>query len=168
MIRRAIVTCLALTLSACAETGTHGGPLYAPAPPRAQPPPPPPPAAIAGHGTFRLKSGARGTCVGLSVVLMRDTPGFHQRMVSLYGSGERANLPIAVVKARSAKLGPASENPLVDTVQCDAQGFSFRGLNAGSYFVITRARVGAEDDVVMRRVELVPGETLDVSLAPGG
>ncbi|MDR3512569.1 MAG: hypothetical protein P4L73_13120 [Caulobacteraceae bacterium] len=162
----------ALALAACAtETGPRLGP--GPAAP-APPPPPPPPAAatIIGHGAYRLRSGAHGDCTGLSVALMHDTPGFRRRILALYGSAESARLEIGTVKARSAKLGPSAENPLAASVQCEAGGaFSFRDVAGGSYFIIARVKVvtaqGAlEDLVVMRHIDLIDGQTRDVSLAP--
>jgi hypothetical protein len=170
MMRRGAVGLLALALTACASEGPQ---VSAPGPVGPPPPPPPPRAAtILGHGAYHTRSGARGDCAGLSVALMHDTPSFHRRMLALYGSVESARLAIATVKARSAKLGPAPENPLAASVQCDgAGGFAFRDVSGGSYFIIARVKVttvqgAAEDIVVMRHMDLVDGETRDVSLAP--
>jgi hypothetical protein len=161
----AVLFTLAVALAACQTAGPVG-----PMPSYPPPPPPPPAGAITGHEAFTLKNGLHGSCVGLSIALMRDTPAYRDRVVKLYGSTERASLPIATVKARSARLGPA-ESPLVGTVQCDTQGFHFSGLAAGGYFVIARIRLGApkhpdEDYVVLRSVTLGDGENRDVSLAP--
>ena len=125
-----------LAVAACTTTGPQ--PL-APPPPGPPPPPPPPPAAtIVGHGAYHTRSGAHGDCAGLSMILMHDTPGFHRRIAALYGAVETARAPIAVIKARSAKLG-AGESPLAASVQCDASGvFVFRGISPGSYFLIGR------------------------------
>jgi hypothetical protein len=103
---------------------------------------------------------------------MHDTPGFHERIVALYGSAEGARLAIATVKARSARLGPAQENPLAESVQCGGEGdFAFRDVSPGAYFIIARVKVmlaggSTQDLAVMRHIELSYGETRDVSLAP--
>jgi hypothetical protein len=170
MMRRGAVVLLALAVTACATEGppvSHPGPI---APP--PPPPPPPTATILGHGDYRTRTGAHGDCAGLSVALMHDTPYFRRRIVALYGSPESARLAIAPVKARSAKLGPAQENPLAASVACDGAGaFAFRDVSPGSYFIIARVKVtlpqGAPEDlVVMRHLDLVEGQTRDISLAP--
>jgi hypothetical protein len=170
MMRKGAVALLGLAVAACSTVGPEIGPgSVAPTPP---PPPPPPAASIIGHGAYHTRSGAHGDCAGQSVALMRDTPSFRRRMIALYGSPEGARLPVATVKARSARLGPAEENPLAESVQCDgAGGFNFREISPGSYFIIARLKVtsaqGASDDVVvMRHVAVVVGESRDVFLAP--
>ena len=103
---------------------------------------------------------------------MHETVAFRKRMVALYGSSEHALLPVAEVQTRSAKLGPSTENPLVDSAQCGPDGgFTFHGLEPGSYFLIARAHQGkaappAGQVVVMLRVVLNEGEARDVDLAP--
>jgi hypothetical protein len=170
MMRKGAVMLLALAVTACANEGPLVSSQISVAPP---PPPPPPPAAtILGHGDYRTRTGAHGDCAGLSVALMHDTPYFRRRIVALYGSPDNARLVIATVKARSAKLGPAQENPLAASVACDpAGGFTFRDVSPGSYYIIARVKVilpqgAAEDLVVMRHLDLVEGQTRDVSLAP--
>jgi hypothetical protein len=162
----------ALAVSACTTTAL--GPPMPPAPPGPPPPPPPPPAVatLIGHGAYHLPSGAHGDCAGMSVVLMHDTPAYRRRMIALYGSAESARLATAAVKARSARLGPPAENPLAASVECQAGGrFAFHDIAGGSYFIIVRvtavsARGATEDVVVMRHVDLVDGQTHEVSLAP--
>ena len=176
MMRKGAVALLALTGSwrraappADPRSARTSGPGRLPPPP---PPPPPPAATLLGHGAYHTRSGASGDCAGQSVALMRDTPGFRQRMIALYGSAEGARLPIATVKARSARLGPAQENPLAASVTCDPMGgFVFRDISAGSYFIIARVKLigpqgTGEDLVVMRHVAVSDGESRDVSLAP--
>ena len=167
-MRRVVGVGLALALSACmTETPM---PRFRPVEPSA--PPPPRESAIFGHGTYRTPKGARGTCAGQSVALMHETVAFRRRMVALYGSSEHALLPVAEVQSRSAKLGPATENPLVEAVQCGPDGaFAFHGLQPGSYFLIARAHQGraappADQYVVMMRVVLNEGESRDVDLTP--
>ena len=169
MMRRGAIVLLALAAAACTTLGPQLPPRPPPGPP---PPPPPPPAAtIVGHGAYHTRSGAHGDCAGLSIILMHDTPGYRRRVGALYGAVEGARAPIAVIKARSAKLG-AGESPLAASVQCDASGnFVFRDISAGSYFIIGRVHAvtvsgGVEELAVMRHVAVVNGETRDVSLAP--
>ena len=170
MMRKAAVVLLALAVTGCAtEWPQPAGPGAVGPPP---PPPPPPAATILGHGAYHTRAGARGDCAGLSVALMHDTPSFRRRIVALYGSPDSARLAVATVKARSAKLGPTQENPLAESVQCDGAGaFAFRDVAAGSYFIIARLKAtspkgASEDLVVMRHLDLLEGETREVSLAP--
>lgn len=171
MIKR--IGALVLSASLLAACTTEMGPAP-PAGPLAPPPPPPPPraATLIGHGLYHLRSGAHGDCAGLSVALMHDTPSFRRRIIALYGSAEDARLDVATVKARSARLGPSADNPLAASVQCGPDGtFTFRDVQGGSYFIIGRVRVitarGAPADlVVMRHIDLVDGQTQEVSLAP--
>jgi hypothetical protein len=93
-------------------------------------------------------------------------------MVALYGSDVSARLPIATVKARSAKLGQVTDNPMASSVQCDGGGdFAFRDVSPGAYFIIARVHYtplqgAAQDVVIMRHLQLAVGETRNVSLAP--
>jgi len=169
-MRNGALALAALALSACAS---NLGPPPAPGPIGPPPPPPPPTAAtVIGHGAYRLPSGAHGDCAGLSVALMHDTPSFRHRILMLYGTTESARLEVATVTARSARLGPSSETPLAASVQCEAGGrFAFHDVAGGSYFIIARvsavtARGAPVDLVVMRHLDLVDGETREVSLAP--
>jgi hypothetical protein len=167
MMRFFAATGLAFTLAACASTEPS------------VPPPPPPPlgppmagATLLGHGAYRTAAGARGSCAGYSVALMADTPQTRERMLTLYGSTLHAIAPISLVKSRSTKLAGGDENQLIGSAQCDPAGdFVFNGLAAGSYFVIARVLVappvdGERDFVIMRRINLRPAETRDVTLAP--
>jgi hypothetical protein len=172
MMRNAAFVLLGLALAACSTVGPAPGPGVSPGAYRPSPPPRAPAAVIVGHGAYHTRSGASAGCAGLSVALMRDTPGFRSRILALYGSTETARLSVATVTARSAKLGPAEGNPLADSVTCGADGgFVFRAVAPGSYFLIARVKTVnvrgvAEDLVVMRHIALVDGETRDVSLAP--
>jgi len=156
-------------LASCATE--RSGPRFRPIE-EAAPPPPPRLAAIFGHGNYRTPNGTRGSCAGQSVALMHETVTFRRRMVALYGSSEHALLPVPEVQSRSAKLGPTTENPLVESVQCGPDGgFSFHGLQSGSYFLIARTHQGkapppADQFVVMMRVVLNEGEYRDVDLTP--
>ncbi len=167
-MRRVIGVGLALGLAACATPGT--APFHPIEP--AAPPPPPRLAAIFGHGTYRTLTGGHGSCAGQSVALMHETTTYRRRIVALYGSSEHALLPVPEVQSRSAKLGAATENPLVESVQCGPDGgFTFHNLQPGSYFIIARTHQGkapppADQYVVMMRVVLNEGESRDVDLTP--
>ena len=167
-MRRTFAVLLPLALAACQTAGS--GPDIS-APQTYAPPPAPPASAIVGHAAFHLKNGGHGSCTGLSIALMRDTPSFRDRVAKLYGSTDRASLPIATVKARSARLGPAPNAPLVATVQCDASGFRFDRIASGDYYIIGRVKLAApteapEDYVVLRSVAVADGQISEVSLAP--
>ena len=168
-MRRVVGVGLALSLAACATQGP--APRFRPIEPAA-PPPPPRLAAIVGHGTYRTLTGGHGSCAGQSVALMHETATYRRRIVALYGSSEHALLPVAEVQSRSAKLGAATENPLVESVQCGPDGgFAFHGLQPGPYFIIARTHQGKapplwEQYVVMMRVVLNEGEFRDIDLTP--
>ena len=174
-MRKVLVAGMALALAACA-TQTPSPRLYAPPPPA--PPLPPHLAVIYGHGDYKSLTGAHGTCAGQSVALFHETVNYRRRIVSLYGSSEHALLPVSEVQTRSAKLAQSgssptpTENPLVGSTQCGADGgFSFHDLQPGSYFIIARTHQGhaappADQYVMMLRVVLNEGESRDVSLAP--
>ena len=164
-MRRVLGVGLALTLASCA---TQGPGLHPAVPP---PPPPPKVAAIFGHGAYKTLTGGHGTCAGQSVGLFQETVTYRRRIVALYGTSEHALLPVTEVQSRASKLGPATENPLVASVQCGADGgFVFRDLQPGSYFIIARTLQGRapapKQYVFMQRVVLNEGENRDVTLAP--
>lgn len=172
MSRASFAVLFALLLAGC-ETVGPAAPVGPSAPP---PPPPPPPAmeygAITGFGAFHTASGASASCAGQSVALTAATPHNRARMTALYGSAEHAMTPIALVKAQAAKLPPSTENALVDSTQCGADGrFGFSGLRAGIYILVTRVRLdhpvrGEEEFAVMQEVQLRTGETQQVRLTP--
>ena len=162
----AVMAGVALVLGACASDRAPMRPVYS------EPERPAALGAIVGHGTYHLKGGGHGSCIGQSVALMRDTPAFRRRIVTLYGSSEHALQSVKEVQTRSARLGEAEENPLVGSQPCSANAsFIFTGLRSGSYFIIARVRhvapkAAAEDYVVMDRVYLNDGETRTVELTP--
>lgn len=166
MARLYAVAALAGTLCGCASMQPS---TPAPPPPAAQTSP----ATLFGHGTFHTQSGLKGSCAGLSVALMADTPRMRERMMALYGSTTHAMAPISLVKSRSAKLtAGGDDNQLVGSAQCDGRGaFTFPDVAAGAYFLIARVLVtpprdGERDYVIMRGVNLRHGEARDITLAP--
>jgi hypothetical protein len=166
MRNSAVMAGVALVLGACASERMPMRPSYTETERHFAP------AVIIGHGTYHIPGGAHGSCIGQSVALMRDTPAFRHRIVTLYGSSEHALQSVKEVQSRSAKLGEAEENPLVQSVQCGSSAaFVFTGLQPGSYFIIARVRhaepkAAAEDYVVMDRVYLNEGETRGINLTP--
>jgi hypothetical protein len=164
MMRIGAAAGLSLVLAGCASVET--GP--------AAPPVPTTPVVsnLTGHGAFRTPSGERASCAGDSVALNAETPQTRERMIALYGSADHAMAPVWRIKTRSASLPKAVEAPLAGSARCDKAGdFALTGLAPGGYFLIARVKVapplhGDESFVIMRRLELAPGETRDVSLAP--
>ncbi len=135
---------LCAALGACAE-------VYPPEPP------PPPPQAVRPPPAFRpsefawstergssvvrglvdyAQGGRRYGCAG-QVVLTPDAPYSRRRILQLYGSTERANLPVEEVRARQDRRPSDDYSAYVKKQGCDAGGhFSFSGLPAGVWFVI--------------------------------
>ena len=149
--------------------------------------PPPPPAPLSGPpAPFRASDFAWSTergsgsihgsvsygrgysCIGQPVVLVPDAPYSHRRMLQLYGSADRAALPVAEVRARQANRPSDDYSAFSKHTTCDAQGhFVFQGLPAGGWFVIAVAQPGGGQGqamAVMQRVETRPGATRTVVL----
>jgi predicted small lipoprotein YifL len=165
--RAALIVLSALTLAACGTTG----PAYVPPSLPAAPPPPPPPGAIQGHGAFRLADG-HATCAGFSVALMPDRPRYRARFQALYGSVGRVMEPVAEVKARSARLPASPDTAPIASASCDARGeFDFPSVVSDHYFLIMHvkvkpAQIGHDDYVLLQPVNVEPGQTAVVTLAP--
>lgn len=123
------------------------------------------------NGTNRIDaqitSGDNGTpfaCIG-SAGLTPQTPYTTARFETLYGSTERAQLPAAVVRARTVEDAQADYRGFVRSVPCEANRFSFDGLPDGSWFVIVPVRAGQGDvNVIMRRVQTRGGRVANLSL----
>ncbi len=166
--RAALIVLSALILAAC---GTMRGPSYPAPPPIAEPPPPPAPGAIEGHGAFRLADG-RASCAGFSVALMPDRPRYRARFQALYGSAGRVMEPVAEVKARSARLPASPDTAPIASASCDARGeFAFPSVVSDRYFLIMHvkvrpAQIGHDDYVLLQPVNVQPGQTTVVTLAP--
>ncbi len=140
------------------------------------PPPPPPPSAptvfrpadftwSSQRGTGSIQGSVaygRGySCAGQPVVLNPDAPYSRARIAQLYGSAERAALPVSEVRSRQANRPSDDYSAFVRRTSCDSQGrFSFQGLPAGAWYVIAVAQPPAgqgEAVAVMRRVDTRPG-----------
>ena len=104
-------------------------------------------------------------CVG-NVGLIPDTGYTRARMQRLYGSTERAAVPAAVVRARSAGEQGADYRSFERAEACTDNGFRFTGLPDGGWFLIVPVTTpGAEGPVVlMRRVETRGGRTVSLTL----
>jgi hypothetical protein len=171
----AILT-VSLTAAACASTYE--------APP---PPPPPPPverpapgpafdrqqfAWSTKPGTASIKGlvsyGPGYSCAGGKVVLTPDAPYSRRRIQNLYGSIERAAAPVAEVRARQKARAGEDYSAFVRTADCGADNrFSFKGLPAGSWFIIVAASADGdrgEPVALLRRVVLKKGEVRTVTL----
>ena len=99
--------------------------------------------------------GRRFACAG-QVVLTPDAPYSRRRILQLYGSTDRAVLPVAEVRNRQAQRPSDDYSAFVRKATCDSSGrFSFAGLPAGGWFVIVVAQPpgGGEPMALMRRVD---------------
>ncbi len=162
---------LLLALSVCAGLAACATNTVPPPPPPPEEAPPGPAAAFRAHdfawsterGTASVhgqvafaQGSARYTCAGQAVILTPDAPFSRARMISLYGSADRAALPVPVVRSRQAGRPSDDYSAFVRRATCDAaQMFTFQGLPAGSWFVIVVAQpaaAGAEPMALMRRV----------------
>ncbi|HEY5412796.1 MAG TPA: hypothetical protein VIJ94_18920 [Caulobacteraceae bacterium] len=149
------------------------------------PAPPPPPARAAarfspsefawstapGSATVRglvdyTHDGRRYSCAG-QAVLTPDAPYSRRRILQLYGSSERAALPVADVRSRQANRPSDDYSAYVRRSGCDGAGrFVFSGLPAGGWFVIVVAQPadGGAAIALMRRVDTGPGAVKTVVL----
>jgi hypothetical protein len=168
-------------LAACEEMPLTPPPLTPPPPP---PPPPTPAEEFAWstqHGNNALAvtmayrpGGQLWSCAGQTEALMPETSYSRSRILTLYGSAERAVLDTTTVRARSAANTGADYGQYVRTAACDAQDmFSFTGLPDGAYFVIAqvhqvRPANPAGQKVVMQRVEVAGGQPVRLVLPTGG
>jgi hypothetical protein len=175
-----VTVAAAALLAACATGSTP----YTAGPP---PPPPPPPtpaeefawSTARGANTLTVQvayqpaSGQQWTCSGFPEALMPETSYSRARIVSLYGSAERAIQTVAVVRTRSAANPGADYGQFVKTATCDAQdSFTVANLPSGAYFVIARVKpvrpaVGQGEMVIMQRVELTGGQAVRITLPQG-
>jgi hypothetical protein len=164
---------LSAGLAACATEP------FPPAPPG---PPPGPPAFRAadfawstGRGTASIEGQvdyapgrARYGCAGQPVILTPDTPFSRWRIEQLYGSTDRAAVPVAVVRGRQAGKPSGDYSSYVRRATCDSHNhFRFDDLPPGGWFIIVAvqpAAAGAEAVALMRRVQTRPGSVRDVSV----
>ena len=119
-------------------------------------------ASIEGRVAF-AQDGKSFQCVG-NVGLIPDTPYTRARMQRLYGSTERAAVPAAVVRARSAGEQGADYRSFERAEACTDNGFRFTGLPDGGWFLISPVKAGDEIVVLMRRVQTRGGRAVSVNL----
>jgi hypothetical protein len=119
-------------------------------------------AAIQGQVAY-APNRARYSCAGQPVVLTPDTPYSRWRIEQLYGSAERAALPVAEVRSRQAGRPSEDYSSFARRATCDAQGrFAFAGLPPGGWFIIVAvqpAAHGAEPVALMHHVRTQAGGT---------
>ena len=119
-------------------------------------------ASIEGRVAY-AQDGKTFHCVG-SVGLIPDTGYTRARMQRLYGSTERAAVPAAVVRARSAGEQGADYRSYERAQPCAADAFRFTGLPDGSWFLISPVKAGDEIVVMMKRVQTRGGRSVNVTL----
>lgn len=171
MKRELLAIGLCAALGGCAE-------LYGEAPPTPSGPPPVASfrpsefswstergsAAIRGVVDYS-QGGRRYACSG-QAVLTPDAPYSRRRILQLYGSTERAALPVDEVRSRQAHRPSDDYSAFVRKSSCDGGHFDFSGLPAGGWFVIAVAQPpgGGQAMALMRRVETRPGSVRTVVL----
>jgi hypothetical protein len=116
------------------------------------------PNTLTGTVVFRRSQTDRWTCVGETLSLIPDGRYSRERMFQVYGSTERAVVPVGEARRRSIEAGPGAYQQYVRKTQCNAQGrFAFRALPDGSYFLLAlarppRPRPGAEPVAILEHV----------------
>lgn len=119
-------------------------------------------ASIEGRVAF-AQDGRDFHCVG-NVGLIPDTGYTRARMQRLYGSTERAAIPAAVVRTRSAGEQGADYRSFERAQACSADAFSFTGLPDGSWYLISPVKAGDDVMVLMKRVQTRGGRMVSVTL----
>jgi hypothetical protein len=118
------------------------------------------PGAIAGTFAFR-NGGTRYSCRGQDVILLPETQWSRRRMVILYGSASSAAVLAEIVRARTPPTSGGDFASYARKSHCDdTDHFSFAGLPAGPWYVITLARPvesGGSAMAVMRRIDVRAG-----------
>jgi len=120
--------------------------------------------SVAGRIAY-VGGGRAWSCAG-SVGLTPETAWTRQRFQTLYGSTERAAIPVAIVRERTVAEASSDYQAFVRSTTCDAQGrFRFDNLPMGSWFIIAPVTSdGAEPVVLMRRVTTRGGQVASVTL----
>lgn len=118
-------------------------------------------AAIHGRVAF-APEGVAHACVA-SAGLTPDTPYTRARFQTLYGSTERAAVPVSVVRSRDVPDPNSDYRSFVRSIPCTDNHFSFTDLPDGSWFVIVPVRAGsAEPIALMQRVQTRAGRPVNV------
>jgi hypothetical protein len=111
-------------------------------------------------------------CTGLAMALMPETSYSRGRMLTLYGSAERAVRSTAEVRSRSAANPDNESARFVKSTTCDANdSFSFANLPDGAYFIIAPVRetrpANGGSMVVMQRIQLSGGQAMRITIPQG-
>ena len=106
--------------------------------------------AIDGRVAYS-RDGQAFDCTG-SVALTPDTPYTRARFRTLYGATDRAAIPEAVVRARTAPDPNADYRSFVRSTTCQNGRFEFSGLPDGDWFIITPVSAGGDRIVLMRHI----------------
>lgn len=163
-LRLVAIAAAGLTLAACATTPLGGGTVgpaefsadaFAWSTRAGQ-------ASINGRVAF-AQDGRSFHCVG-NVGLIPDTAYSRARIQRLYGSTERAAVPAAVVRARSAGEQGADYRAFERAEPCVDEAFRFTGLPDGSWFLISPVKADDDIMVLMRRVQTRGGRAVNVNL----
>jgi hypothetical protein len=150
--------------SACASSGGYGPP---PPPPISQAPATFDPADFAwsqqaGVASIRGGIAYRGpnapyVCRDAAVALTPDTPYSRERILRLYGSTERAAVPVSIVRSRQAGAPSNAFSKFVRSTRCNIDNqFVFDRLPPGSWFVIVAVKPQSgqgEQVALLRRVQ---------------
>ncbi|MBN9478691.1 MAG: hypothetical protein J0I52_00495 [Bordetella sp.] len=119
-------------------------------------------ASIEGRVAF-VQDGRAFQCVG-NVGLIPDARYTRARIDRLYGASDRAAVPAAVVRARSAGEQGADYRSYERAEPCAGGSFRFSGLPDGGWFLIAPVKAGDDVMVLMRRVQTRGGRTVNVTL----
>jgi hypothetical protein len=173
-----VLLILTVSLAAAACASTYEPPLPPPPPPPVERPAPGPGfdrqqfAWSTKPGTAAIKGvaayGPGYSCAGGKVVLTPDAPYSRRRIQNLYGAIERAAEPVSAVRARQKARAGEDYSAFVRTADCGADNrFSFKGLPAGSWFVIVAVSPDGdrgEPMALLRRVVVKKGEVRTVTM----
>ena len=119
-------------------------------------------ASIEGQVAYR-RDGQAYACTG-SVALTPDTPYTRARFRTLYGSTDRADVPEAIIRARTVPDPNADYRSYVRSTTCQNGRFSFPGLPDGSWFIIAPVSAGGDDRIVLMRNVHTRGGRVSVTL----
>ncbi|SJM49368.1 hypothetical protein FM111_01785 [Brevundimonas diminuta 3F5N] len=119
-------------------------------------------ASIEGRVAF-VQDGRAFQCAG-NIGLIPDTRYTRARIDRLYGAADRAAVPAAVVRARSAGEQGADYRSYERAEPCADGGFRFSGLPDGSWFLIAPVKADDSVMVLMRRVQTRGGRAVNVTL----
>lgn len=126
---------------------------------------------IKGSALVLQQGGGTVTCAGREVSLYPETSYTYERMLHVYGMGERGMRGVRAPLIEWVPPTPPGYEKARRTTRCDAQGFfTFGDVGDGTYRVVTLISwfVGPSPNgaALMHRVTVEGGQTRDVVLAP--